>query len=460
MRKGDKVHFIGIGGAGMSGIAEIFCCHGYKVQGSDVHKTKVTDRLQSIGIDVAFGHSPENIHGADYVVYSSCIKEANVEIIEAKKNNIPLLRRMEALRLLVEDKDVIAVSGAHGKTTTTSLISFLAVQAGLDPTLFIGADVDFLKGNARCGKSLLVVTEADESDGSFLLVNPLYSVITNIDKEHMDYYKDMDYLISSYKRFIDNTKDNGAVFICADDPYLKNIIKPRSKRIVKYGLYSDADVRAEGIKHFGLKGSEFDLVVNGRVIDRIRISLTGVHNVVNSLAAIAVAMELGISLSHIKDTIQNFKGVDRRYRVLTLPSDIMVIDDYAHHPTEIKAVLKTFEGSGRRIVVVFQPHRYSRTKDLKEEFGRAFGLADHLVITDIYSAYEQPIDKVSANDICESARINGHRNVHFVAKDFIIPHLRKVVTPGDIVFVLGAGDIGEMPDRIAGAIEEEMSVRA
>ncbi len=443
-----KIHFIGIGGAGMSGLAEVFYSSGYNVQGSDIKKTKTTDRLEKMGINIQDLHSPRNIQGADYVVYSSCITDDNVELNEARSKNISILRRIEALNMFLGDKDLIGVSGAHGKTTTSSIISYLLIKAGCDPTVFIGADVHFLEGGACYGRGNIVVTEADESDGSFLFLKPLYSVCTNIDKEHMDYYTTMSNMITSYKIFIENTKDEGCAFICIDDPNLKEIAKKTSKRVLSYGVSEDSDIRAVGIELLGLEGSRFDLVYKGKNLGRIDLSVIGINNILNSLPAIAIAMELGVDFSFIKDVIGDFRGADRRFNVTHLDSDILLVDDYAHHPTEITATLKSLEGSGRRIIVIFQPHRYSRTKDLKDEFGSSFDMADYLIVTDIYSAHEEPIDGVSAMDICESTKKYGHKNVHFVAKDDIIEHLTGVVAPGDAVFILGAGDIDELPKEI------------
>ena len=447
-----RIHFIGIGGAGMSGLAEVFHCHGYAVQGSDIKKTKLTDRLEELGIQVTESHSAENIDNVDYVAYSSCITEQNAELKEAKRKNIPVLRRIEALNMLLRDKDIIAISGAHGKTTTTSLISYLLIEGGLDPTVFIGADVYFLEGNARHGRGNLVVTEADESDGSFLMLEPLYSVSTNIDKEHMDFYDNMDNVMKAYIKFIGNTRKEGCVFVCADDKDLREISKNSNKKIISYGISKDADVRAEKVELMGLGGARFDLVYKNKLLGKVNLSIMGMHNILNTLAAIGVALELGIDFSFIQKTICDFKGADRRFNVTRLNSDTFVIDDYAHHPTEIKATLKTLEDSGKRIVAVFQPHRYSRTKYLKKQFGNCFDLADHLVITDIYSAHEKPIDGVSGRDLCENVRKCGHKNAHFVLKDDIIGHLMEVVKPKDAIFILGAGDIGELPETIAKAL--------
>lgn len=455
MDKIRTVHFIGIGGAGMSGIAEIFCRCGYSVQGSDIKSTKVTERLKALGIRIKEFHSAENIEGADCVVYSSCIIADNPEIKEARKRGIKVLRRIEALNMVTAGKKLIAVSGAHGKTTTTSIISFLLIKAGLDPTVFIGADVHFLDGNARYGKGEIVVTEADESDGSFLYLKPFYSVSTNIDMEHMDYYGSMEEVEISYRKFIENTRNDGYAFICTDDVLLGKISRNSSKRIMRYGFAKEADIRAENIELMGLNGSMFDIVFGNKTIGRLRLPIMGTHNILNSLAAIGIAMDLGIDLSFIQSVITDFKGAERRFNITNIGSaDILVIDDYAHHPTEIKATLKILENSGKRIVAVFQPHRYSRTKYLREQFGSCFQLVDHLVITDIYSAHENPIDDVSAMDLCESAKRCGHKDVHFVPKDDIIKHLMSVVHPGDAVFVLGAGDIGEMPQAIVRALDK------
>jgi len=453
MIEGKTVHFIGIGGIGMSGLAEVFHCCGYSAQGSDLKESRVTERLEDMGVVIKIGHRPENIEGADIVVYSSCIRDTNPEFMAAKLKNLPILKRMEALAMLMHDKKAIAVSGAHGKTTTTSLISLLLIKAGLDPTVFIGADVDFLGGNARFGQSDIMVTEADESDGTFILLNPLYSISTNIDREHMDYYGTMDNVLSAYRQFINNTKDDGLAFICGEDEYLRDIARESGKNILKYGTSEDSDIRAENIKLKGLGGSEFDVSYKRAMLGRLRLSIPGMHNVINSLAAIGLAVNLGIDFNLIKDVIREFKGADRRFRITHLNSDILIIDDYAHHPTEIKATLKAMECSGRRIVAVFQPHRFSRTKDLREQFGKCFDMADHLVITDIYSASEKPIEGVSGNDICESAKKCGHKDAHFISKDDIIKHLMGVVRPGDAVFLLGAGDIGELPFKIAKSLE-------
>ncbi|MFC1620785.1 UDP-N-acetylmuramate--L-alanine ligase [Candidatus Omnitrophota bacterium] len=444
----ERLHFIGIGGAGMSGLAEVFHSRGYSVQGSDIKKTRVTDRLEARGIRVMEGHFAENVNGAARVIYSSCIRDDNAEIQEARRRGIPVARRIEALNMIARDKDLIAISGAHGKTTTTSLVAHLLISAGLDPTVFIGADVGFLGGNARCGQGKMVVAEADESDGSFLLIKPFYSVSTNIDKEHMDYYSSMDEVMASYKRFIENTEDKGSAFICIDDDNLKKIAGESSKRIVRYGFSKDADIVAEEVEFLGLDCSKFDFIFKGKKLGRMEIPLMGRHNVLNSLAAIGVAMELGVKFSFIKNSIKGFKGAERRFIVTRLNSDILVIDDYAHHPTEIKATLKVLEDSGKRIVTVFQPHRYSRTKYLKEQFGKCFDLADHLVITDIYSAHEAPMENISALDLCESAKRHGHKNVYFIEKQNILEHLVEVVKPGDAIFILGAGDIDELPEKI------------
>jgi UDP-N-acetylmuramate--alanine ligase len=452
--KNKTLHFIGIGGAGMSGIAEVLHRCGYTVQGSDIKRTKVTDRLISLGIRVNISHSAENIKNADYIVYSSCITSENPELAEARRRGINILRRIEALNILMEGKKMIAVSGAHGKTTTTSLISYLLISAGLDPMVFIGADVHFLDGNARYGRGDIAVTEADESDGSFLYLKPFYGVSTNIDMEHMDYYSNMEHVIASYGEFIENTRDDGKAFICCDDNLLKGLAGRSSKNIMRYGFSGNADIKAKDIELMGLNGSRFKVVSNGRIMGEIRLPIAGAHNILNSLAAVGIAMDAGVDFSVIQKAISDFKGAERRFNISKAGSDIIIIDDYAHHPTEIKATLKIMEGSGRRVVAVFQPHRYSRTKYLREQFCGCFDLVDHLIITDIYSAYEKPIDGVSAVDLSENIKNSGHKDVHFVPKSDIIKHLTDVVRQGDAVFVLGAGDIGEMPGKIAISLEE------
>ncbi len=452
MKGNKRIHFIGIGGAGMSGLAEVFHYRGYSVQGSDIKRTKVTDRLEALGIHIEIFHSAGNINDVDYVVYSSCIREDNVELREAYRRKIPALRRIEALNMLMGNKDIVAISGAHGKTTTTSLISYILIRAGLDPTVFIGADVEFLKGNARCGQGHMVVTEADESDGSFLLLNSLYTISTNVDMEHMDFYCNMDNVLKAYARFIDNTREDGCAFVCADDAYLMAIIKDTGKRIIRYGFSDGADVRAEEVELLGLDGSKFNLIFKDRLMGSVRLSIIGIHNILNALAAIGLAMDLGIDFSIIRDAVSNFKGAERRFTVSRLDSDILIIDDYAHHPTEIIATLKTLEDSGKRIVAVFQPHRYSRTRYLREQFGRCFNQADHVIVTDIYPAHEKPIDGVTSQDLCEGIKKCGHQDVHFVAKEDVVGYLKDIVRPRDAVFILGAGDIGELPEKIIKAL--------
>lgn len=449
--KGIGMHYylIGIGGIGMSGIAQLLLSGGLKVSGSDIKESKITQELKSLGAQVFIGHNAVNIQGADLIVYSSAIKEDNPEVREAKKKGIPLIKRAQALAQLMKDKTVITITGSHGKTTTTSLVSYLLLEAGLSPTVVIGGILKNIDTNARLGNGNFFVAEADESDGSFLYYRPKYSIITNIDREHLDYYKEFKNELEAFREFLNKTKVDGCVFCCGDDDNLKELLKGYKNRYVLFGLKGGADIFPRNIQTKGLT-SQFDCFYNGKFIHRFNLALGGEHNISNALSVIALGLELGIDLAVIKKIVKDYKGAKRRLEVKFNNEKYLVIDDYAHHPTEIKAALSAIRNlKFSRLIVVFQPHRYTRTKLLLDEFGRCFTSADYLIITDIYPAGEPPQEGITAGLICDKIKENSpDQKVHFLPKQEITGHILKMIKPGDLLITLGAGDITKISDEL------------
>ncbi len=454
------IHFIGIGGIGMSGIALILLRKGTKVSGSDLRENKVTADLARAGADIFTGHSPENVNGADTVVYSSAIKDDNPEMIEAKRRGIPVIKRGQALAELMKDKQVITVTGSHGKTTTTSLVSLLLSEAGLRPTAAIGGILKNTDTNAYFGDGEFFVAEADESDGSFLYYNPRYSIITNIDREHLDYYKNFENELAAFGQFIAKTKKNGCVFCCGDDPNLKSILAGYKGRKVLFGLNSNADIHPGNINMEGLS-SWFDCIYNHKPIGRFSLSLAGLHNISNALSVIALGIELGIDTAVIKKALAGYRGSGRRMEVKFRDNGYTVIDDYAHHPTEIKATLEAVRNMNPgRIIAIFQPHRYTRTQLLLEEFGHSFTQADYVIITDIYAASEPAIEGVSGRRIYEKIKeYTPQKEAAFLHKEQLIAHLLKVLKAGDLVITLGAGDIVKVCDELVGELKGQGQIR-
>lgn len=442
-------HLIGIGGIGMSGIAKILLSRGVNISGSDIRETKITDELKKMGAQIFIGHDTRNIHGADLVVYSSAIKEDNPEITEARKLGITLIRRAQALAELMQDKTVITITGSHGKTTTTSLVSYLLLEAGLLPTVAIGGILRNIDTNASLGEGEFFVAEADESDGSFLYYKPKYSIITNIDYEHLDYYKEFRNEIDAFKEFLNKTENNGCVFACADDINLKNILKDYKNRYVLFGLKEDADICPRNIKINGLN-SEFDCFYKNKFIDRFHLALGGMHNIYNALSVIALGLELNIDLRFIKNALANYKGAHRRLEIKFNENGYLVIDDYAHHPTEIRATLAAVKNlNPERIIAVFQPHRYSRVKLLLDEFAKSFDLADYVIVTDIYPAGEPPLEGINGKRVYDKLRDRDlNKKIIFLAKDKILNHILEIINPRDLVITLGAGDIGRICDEL------------
>jgi UDP-N-acetylmuramate--alanine ligase len=442
-------HLIGIGGIGMSGIAQLLLRSSITVSGSDLKDSKITQDLKRQGAQVFIGHNPENIKGADLIIYSSAIKEGNPEIIEAKRQGIPLIKRAQALADLMKDKAVITVTGSHGKTTTASLISYLLLEAGLFPTVAIGGILRNIDTNASLGEGEFFVAEADESDGSFLYYQPKYSVITNIDREHLDYYKEFKNEIETFREFVNKTKKDGCVFCCGDDANLKNILSDYKNRYLLFGLEASSHIYPKNIQLEGLM-SEFDCFYRNKFIDRFRLALGGRHNISNALSVIALGLELGIGLESIKKALENYKGAKRRLEIKFSDRDLLVIDDYAHHPTEIRATLEATANLKRqRVVAIFQPHRYTRTQILLDEFSKSFDLADYIIITDIYPASEIPIEGISALSLVEKIKkYSSAKVVVFMPKEEIASHILGMINPGDLVITLGAGDIVKVNDEL------------
>ncbi len=454
-RKKEHIHLVGIGGAGMNGIAEVLLNLGYKISGSDLKASETTRRLQSLGAVVNYGHSKNHIQGADVVVVSSAVKPDNPEVVSARQTLIPVISRAEMLAELMRMKYGIAVAGAHGKTTTTSLLATVLSRGGIDPTVVIGGKLNATGANAKMGEGEFLVAEADESDGSFLKLNPTIALITNIDREHLDYYKSLEEIKRIFLEFANKVPFYGLIIICLDDKHLQDLLPKLKKRCTTYGLTSQADLQAKNIKFTGLTTS-FTVFYRNDTLGDVTINLPGAHNVLNALGAIAVALELDIDFSLIKEGLKEFSGVDRRFQIKEI-NDITLVDDYAHHPTEIKATLSAAKNAwDRRVIAIFQPHRYSRTKILFKDFLTAFYQADVLVVANIYPAGENPIAGVSAKRLFEGIREHGHKNTVFIpAKEEMVEWVLENLRPHDVVITLGAGDIWQTGEELLKRLSSE-----
>lgn len=439
-----KLHFVGIGGIGMSGIAEILIDQGFKIVGSDKAASDNTERLQSLGTKLYFGHDAKNVEpDVDVLVYSSAVAPDNPEIVEAQKRKIPVIRRAEMLAEVMRLKYGIGIAGTHGKTTTTSMVSLVLMEGGIDPTVIVGGRLHGLAGsNARLGKGEFIVVEADEFDRSFLSITPTIAVLTTLETDHLDTYRDLDDIKGAFIQFANKVPFYGSVVLCLDEPALQDIMPKIKKKITTYGLNGQADLQAVDIVH-RQNTSTFLVLHSNKELGEVKIQIPGKHNVQNALAAIAVGLELKVPFEKIKTGVEKFSGVFRRWEVKAEVDGITIVDDYAHHPTEIKATLAGAKsGWRRRVVCVFQPHLYSRTRDFYEDFGRAFFNADVLILTDVYPAREEPIQGVSGELIANAAKSLGHKNVHYVPDKKGIPDfLMKVKKQGDIIITMGAGDI-------------------
>lgn len=450
-----KIHLIGIGGSGMSGIAEVLINSGYSVTGSDVEYNNTIKKIESMGGKVHIGHNPYNINGAEIVVYSSAIKDDNIELVEAKNRKLTVLRRAEMLSELLSLKKGIAVAGSHGKTTTTSMISNILGAAGLDPTFVVGGKVFGIDMHSKVGKGDFMVVEADESDGSFLKLKPDYCVVTNIDYEHLNYYGGIENIKSAFKDFINNISFLGFASLCADNNILKSLFPDLSRKYFTYGIEQEADYYALNIE-LEKEFSQFDVYCKKKFIRKFKLAVPGIHNIYNALGSITLAKELGIETNYIFEGLKDFHGVERRFQIKKEDEKLIIIDDYAHHPVEITATLKAAKNWDRKIIVVFQPHRYSRMQGLIDDFCKSLKIADTVIITDVYSAGEIAIESASSLILSEKMRYAGYKNVYYVPdKKDISLNLNNLLKGGEMVIFLGAGDITKYCDDFVDSKENK-----
>jgi UDP-N-acetylmuramate--alanine ligase len=455
----QRIHFVGIGGIGMSGIAEVLLTLGYKVSGSDLKSSTVTERLANLGAIIFEGHRAENITSAEVVVTSSAISRDNPEVTAARAQHVPVIQRAEMLAELMRLKYGIAIAGMHGKTTTTSMVAAVLAAGGLDPTVVVGGRVDAMGSNARLGKSQYLVAEADESDRSFLKLSPILAVVTNIDREHMDCYRDMADVEQAFIDFVDRVPFYGMVVLCNEDDRLRNLLPRLARRAITYGQRSDSDFRILGgeiqcgsaNRHY----SHFTVHYRGKSLGDFHLQVPGNHNVLNATAAVSVGVGLDVDPDRIREALENFQGVDRRFQLKGRVGNISVVDDYGHHPTEIRATLAAARQCGpRRVHVVFQPHRYTRTRDLLEEFGTAFSDADNVLVLDIYAASEPPIPGTSGEQVADTIQRVGGRNARYVTSfDEAVSELAAVANDGDMILTLGAGNVSQLGAQILAALE-------
>jgi UDP-N-acetylmuramate--alanine ligase len=462
-RRIQHVHFVGIGGIGMSGIAEVLANMGFRVSGSDLRRSDVTARLESLGVQVYEGHVAENVRDSHVVVRSTAVRDDNPEIAEARRRSIPVIPRAEMLGELMRLKPhTVAVAGSHGKTTTTSMIATVLAQAGLDPTVVVGGVVGSMGSNARLGRSDLMVTEADESDRSFLMLTPTYGVVTNIDREHMDHYADMMDVRKCFADFLNKVPFYGAAVLCLDDPHVQAVIPEIVRRRVTYGLSAQADIAAREVRYDKQFGSRFEVRRAGQPIGEVSLHVPGLHNIYNSLAAVAVSLELEVPFETISSALSSFTGVHRRFQIKGEAGGVLVVDDYGHHPTEIRATLVAAKlgSAGRRMIVLFQPHRYTRTQDLMDEFARSFNNADVVLVMDVYAASEEPIEGVSGESVVEAIKRYGHKDARYVGSvEEATQALLAEVRPNDMVITLGAGNVYRVGENLLERLREEKGER-
>jgi UDP-N-acetylmuramate--alanine ligase len=447
------VHFIGVGGIGMSGLAEILRTLEFDVSGSDLRAGENTKNLERLGVRIDVGHRAENVHGADVVVYSSAIDPLNPEVREARLHGIPVIPRAEMLAELMRVKYGIAIAGSHGKTTTTSLVATVLRAAGFDPTVVVGGRMAALGSNARLGEGDMLVAEADESDGSFLRLTPTIAVVTNIDPEHLDFYKTHDLLKDAFVQFIEKVPFYGLAVLCLDHPHVQDLLPRVQRRHVTYGLSPQADYHARSLNFRGLSTS-FVAFHRDKPLGEFSVRMPGQHNVLNTLAVIAIADELEVPLDIVKEALSTFHGVARRFTIVDEVDGVALVDDYGHHPAEVEATLnaarRAYEG---RILVAFQPHRYTRTENLFDDFTRAFNNADQLFVTDIYAAGEKPIPGITSERLAEAIAEPGHHSVKYAAdRAKMSAELAQIAKPGDVVIALGAGDINRILATVGSAL--------
>ena len=448
-KKVKNIHLIGIGGSGMSGIAEILLNVGFTITGSDMRETDVTRHLADLGATITIGHSPENVCSCDAVVYSSAVRDDNTELATARERKIPVIKRPDMLAELMRMKYGICIAGTHGKTTTTSMTGLVLTRGNVDPTIIVGGRVTDFGSGAKIGKSHFLVLEADEYDRTFLKLTPVIAVVTNIDTDHLDCYRDLDDIREAFTTFVNKVPFFGAVIACIDDSGVQSILPAIERRLVTYGLSRQADIRAEKIVFSGMT-STFKVSAFGRELGTASLNVPGYHNVRNALAALAVAIEMDVPFEMAAGALVDFVPVSRRYELKGTVAGVTVIDDYAHHPTEIIATLEgTRSGFDNRIIAVFQPHLYSRTRDFHGEFGHAFLNSDMLFVTGIFPAREEPIEGVTGKLIADAAVVAGHRNVKYIEDGGeLVRELVETVRPGDMVITIGAGDVHLLGTRL------------
>jgi UDP-N-acetylmuramate--alanine ligase len=447
----QRIHFVGIGGIGMSGVAEVLLNLGYKISGSDLKSSAITQRLAAMGAQIFVGHSSENVTGADVVVTSSAIVHNNPEVSEAARLHIPVIQRAEMLAELMRLKYGIAIAGMHGKTTTTSMVAAVLAAGGLDPTVVVGGRVDAMGSNARLGKSQYLVAEADESDRSFLKLSPILSVVTNIDREHMDCYRDMQDVEDTFVDFMNRIPFYGTVVVCADDAQLRALLPRVKRRVVTYGVSHDADFRVQALAgEQSPAANRFRVWYEREDLSEFQLQVPGQHNVLNATAAIAVGVGLDISRDHIREALQSFRGVDRRFQQKGIVRGVTVVDDYGHHPTEIRATLSAAKQAGfARVHVIFQPHRYTRTQLLMDEFATAFTDAASIAVLDIYPASEAPIPEITGEVLVQKIREQGQFSAQFAASfaDAINAAVSEA-REGDLILTLGAGNVSQLAPQV------------
>jgi len=445
-KKYQHIHFVGIGGVGMSGIAEVLLTLGYRVTGSDARRSDTVERLERLGAKVYLGHEGTQVEGAQVVVYSSAVARDNVEVQAARQRGVPVIGRAEMLAELMRLKYGIAIAGTHGKTTTTSMVAAVLGAGGFDPTVVVGGRVHGLGANARLGQGEFLVAEADESDGSFLKLSPTIAVVTTVDAEHLDHYADLDAIVAAFLTFVNKVPFYGSAVVCLDDLTVQRMIPRIDKRVVTYGLEAGADLMARRLS-FAEMRSEFEVVHRGKPLGPVTLQVPGRHNVLNALAAAAVGLDLEMPFDKIQAALASFAGVQRRFQIRGEAQGVLVVDDYGHHPAEIRATLAAAKaGFDRRVITVFQPHRYSRTQHLRNDFLTAFYQSDVLIVMDIYAAGEAPIEGVHARDLADGIAAHGHREVLYLGGDraAIVDYLCESTRAGDLVLTLGAGDVGQL----------------
>ena len=449
-----KIHFVGIGGAGMSALAHILLEKGYEVTGSDLGSSALIEQLKGLGAHIHHGHRAENVHGAEAIVVSTAIPETNPEIVEAARLGLRRFHRSDINAALLNAAKGIAVAGAHGKTTTTSMLGVALDHAGISPTIIIGGEVDVLGGNAKLGKGEYLVSEADESDGSFLKLRPHIAVVTNIEDDHLDHYGTLANIRKAFREFLENIKPGGHAVLCFDNENVRDIAQALGRKVISYAIDHEADYRAGKIEMHGA-GVDFSVLHKGKDLGRVRLNLPGRHNVLDALATVVTGLSIGLTVEQMAAGLALFHGAKRRFQTKGRVQDVWVVDDYAHHPTEIATtLLAARQTKPRRIICAFQPHRYSRTKLLAAEFGGAFREADVLVLTDIYSAGEAPIEGVSGRTILDAVRqTTGQDAVYIPQREDIAAHLAAIAQSGDIVLTMGAGDIWKTGEELVALLE-------